>query len=77
MAVWVEKNRVYCDVPDVEIATCEIDLYAREHGLELSHEYLAKSELRGEQHVYLKHVLSQPPPALGRDRLELLRRGGP
>ena len=59
MAVWVEKNRVYCDAPDVETASCEIDLYARAHGLEVSHEYLAKTELRGELHVYLKHILGQ------------------
>jgi hypothetical protein len=59
MAVWVERNRIYCDVPDVESATCEIDLYAQEHGLQLSVECLAKSELRGDRHVYLKHILAQ------------------
>ncbi|MFH1744032.1 MAG: hypothetical protein ABIH23_33930 [bacterium] len=60
MSVWVEKNRVYSDASDVERASCEIDLYARENGLELSHEYLAKSELRGEKQLYLKHILSKP-----------------
>jgi hypothetical protein len=59
MAVWVEENRVYCDAADVETATCEVDLYGREHKLELSHEYLAKAELRGTRHVYLKHILQR------------------
>lgn len=57
MAVWVEDNRIYSDAGDVETATSEIDLYALEHDLKLSVEYLAKSELRNGRQVYLKHVL--------------------
>lgn len=59
MGVWIEGNRVYSDAPDVETASREIDLYAQEHGLEVSVEYLAKSELRGDRHVYLKHIISR------------------
>ena len=66
MSVWTEDNRIYSDAADVETATCEIDLYARDHNLELSREILANTELRQGRHIYLKHVLAKE---LGRNNL--------
>ena len=67
MSVWTEDDRVYSDAPDVHSATSEIERYAGGHRLELSREPLAKSELRGGRHVFLKHVLAND---LGRLNLD-------
>ncbi|HPA45624.1 MAG TPA: hypothetical protein PLG59_04160 [bacterium] len=62
MSVWIENNRIYSNAPNSEAAGLEIDLYALQNGLELSHEYAPKSEFRGSRQIYLKHILSQMIP---------------